>query len=121
MPGKWGGACRVRPPRSANELGCQANGGARAGRAPQIRQCTVGDLPDSRRTPTSGQYLTSFPFPPTSGQYMMSRFTNKLLRISTRNDFDPVIFYHSSCRRAQIESFTSHVLKLTLCLSFTVR
>ena len=22
------------PPRSANELGCQANGGARAGRAP---------------------------------------------------------------------------------------
>ena len=34
MPGKWGGARRVRPPRSANELGCQANGGARAGRAP---------------------------------------------------------------------------------------
>ena len=34
MPGKWGGACRACPPRSANELGCQANGGARAGRAP---------------------------------------------------------------------------------------
>ena len=29
-----GGAHRARPPRSANELGCQANGGARAGRAP---------------------------------------------------------------------------------------
>ena len=24
------------PPRSANELGCQANGGARAGRAPPL-------------------------------------------------------------------------------------
>ena len=34
MPGKWGGTHRVRPPRSANELGCQANGGAHAGRAP---------------------------------------------------------------------------------------
>ena len=34
MPGKWGGVRRVRPPRSANELGCQANGGAHAGRAP---------------------------------------------------------------------------------------
>ena len=34
MPGKWGGAHWERPPRSPNELGCQANGGARAGRAP---------------------------------------------------------------------------------------
>ena len=34
MPGKWGGTCRAQPPRSANELGCQANGGAHAGRAP---------------------------------------------------------------------------------------
>ena len=34
MPGKWGGVHRVRPPRSANELGCQANGGAHAGRTP---------------------------------------------------------------------------------------
>ena len=34
MPGKWGGAHRACPPRSANELGCQANGGARTGRAP---------------------------------------------------------------------------------------
>ena len=34
MPGKWGGAHRARPPRSANELGCQANGGARAGAPP---------------------------------------------------------------------------------------
>ena len=35
MPGKWGGAHRACPPRSANELGCQANGGARAAaRAP---------------------------------------------------------------------------------------
>ena len=34
MPGKWGGAHRARPPRSANELGCQANGGVHAGRAP---------------------------------------------------------------------------------------
>ena len=34
MPGKWGGTHRVRPPRSPNELGCQANGGARAGHAP---------------------------------------------------------------------------------------
>ena len=29
-----GGVHWVRPPRSANELGCQANGGVRAGRAP---------------------------------------------------------------------------------------
>ena len=29
-----GRAPGVPPPRSANELGCQANGGARAGRAP---------------------------------------------------------------------------------------
>ena len=34
MPGKWGGTHRARPPRSANELGCQANGGAHAGHAP---------------------------------------------------------------------------------------
>ena len=31
-----GGTHRAHPPRSANELGCQANGGARAGRAPPL-------------------------------------------------------------------------------------
>ena len=35
MPGKWGGAHLVRPPRSANELGCQANwGGAHRAHPP---------------------------------------------------------------------------------------
>ena len=34
MPGKWGGACQARPPRSANELGCQANGGRAPGAPP---------------------------------------------------------------------------------------
>ena len=37
MPGKWGGRAPGAPPLdSANELGCQANGGARAGRAPPL-------------------------------------------------------------------------------------
>ena len=34
MPGKWGGAHRACPPRSANELGCQANGGGAPGASP---------------------------------------------------------------------------------------
>ena len=34
MPGKWGGAHQVHPPRSANELGCQANGGRAPGAPP---------------------------------------------------------------------------------------
>ena len=34
MPGKWGGACWACPPRSANELGCQANGGRAPGAPP---------------------------------------------------------------------------------------
>ena len=37
MPGKWGGVRWAHLPRSASEkLGCQANGGARAGRAPPL-------------------------------------------------------------------------------------
>ena len=58
MPGKWGGAHLAHPPRSANELGCQANGGAHAGHAPprsandngSVHTCSVQNsqnLPDT--------------------------------------------------------------------------
>ena len=43
-----GGRALGTPPRSANELGCQANGGARAGRAPP-RSANASDLQTARK------------------------------------------------------------------------
>ena len=34
MPGKWGARTGCTPPRSANELGCQTNGGRAPGAPP---------------------------------------------------------------------------------------